>query len=139
MKHARSRAREAALKILYQLDVLGETPDEQRLEELLEGERLREPSRAYARRLAAGCVAAREKLDEAITRALEHWKLARLAAVDRCILRIGLFELLEPGDVPPNVSINEAIELAKKYSTEQSGSFINGILDHVRKEREGGM
>ena len=62
--------------------------------------------------------------------------MERIAPVDRCILRLALFELLEMPDVPPKVAINEAIELAKKYSTERSGAFVNGILDRIHQERK---
>ena len=72
-----------------------------------------------------------DDLDRRIAAAALRWKLSRIAPIDRCILRIALFEILESGDVPPKVAINEAIELAKKFSTEQSGSFVNGILDRI--------
>ena len=87
--------------------------------------------REYARFLVEGVIARQRDLDERITAVAEHWKLHRIAPVDRSILRLGLFELLESADVPPKVAINEAIELAKKYSTEQSGAFVNGILDQA--------
>jgi len=61
----------------------------------------------------------------------KNWKLNRIAPVDRCILRLALFEMLEMDEVPPKVAINEAIDLAKKFSTEQSGAFVNGILDRI--------
>jgi transcription antitermination factor NusB len=137
MKHVRSRAREAALKVLYQVDVLGEKLDAASLEERLGRERLGGETRSYALRLAAGCVEHGEELDRAIGAALEHWELARVAAIDRAILRLGVYELLFAADVPAKVTINEAIELAKKYSTPKSGSFINGILDEVRRRCEG--
>lgn len=137
MRHARSRAREAALKALYQVDVLGGAPDEQKIEELFARERLRERSLGYARRLTCGCLESQAELDARIAAALENWELARLGAVDRCILRIGTYELVSGGDVPAKAAIDEAIELAKKYSTEKSGSFINGILDRILKSREG--
>ena len=139
MTHARSRAREAAIKALYQVDVLGESPDDEAIEGLLERERLGSDALAYARSLAKGCLARRDELDRAIAAALEHWELARLAAIDRAILRLGTYELLFAADVPAKVTINEAIELAKKYSTPKSGSFINGILDRLwhRKQEAG--
>ncbi len=133
MKHARSRAREAALKVLYQADVLARDLTEDAIEKALTGERLRPGSLAYARSLIRGCLTQQEKLDGAIGRALKNWELTRLAAVDRCVLRIGTYELIFSEDVPAKVTINEAIELAKKYSTEESGSFINGILDQVHR------
>ena len=71
-------------------------------------------------------------LDEHIAGATENWDIARMAAIDRTILRIGTYELAYRDDIPPKVTINEAIDLAKKYSTESSGEFVNGILDKVR-------
>ena len=133
MTHARSRAREAALKVLYQVDIMGEMPDIPTLCALLEVERLKPGALRYAQQLLAGCSAHREHIDTVLCAALEHWDMARLAAIDRSVLRLGVFELLHRKDVPPKVVINEAVELAKKYSTEKSGPFVNGILDSVRK------
>ncbi len=84
------------------------------------------------------CLAARagerwEEIDEVIGRAAENWDLDRMAAVDRAILRLGACELLLMDDIPPAVTLNEAIEIAKKYSTPESGKFVNGILDRVRR------
>jgi len=133
MKHAHSRAREAALKALYQADVLGRRPDPQAVEELLQRESLGDRAEQYARKLVNGCLENQDRIDELIQGALKRWELKRLAAIDRCILRLGTYELLFEPDVPPKVSINEAIDLAKRYSTEQSGAFINGILDRIRR------
>ena len=74
------------------------------------------------------------KIDELICEYAEHWELERMAVVDRNILREGIFEILWAGDVPPKVAINEALEVAKKFSTQESSRFINGILDRVHKE-----
>jgi transcription antitermination factor NusB len=74
------------------------------------------------------------KIDEVISQYALHWELERMAVVDRNILREGIFEILWAGDVPPKVAINEALEVAKKFSTQESSRFINGILDRVHKE-----
>ena len=137
MKHARSRAREAALKVLYQADVLHEDPDASGVEALLSRERLRHEAFTYARGLIAGCLGGRRELDAVIEGVLENWELSRLAAIDRCILRLGVHELLYGEGIPAKVAINEAIELAKKYSTGNSGAFINGILDRVLETVKG--
>ena len=84
--------------------------------------------------LVRGTKANQEKIDQTISRFTEHWDLERMAVVDRNILRLAVYELLWTGDVPPKVAINEAIEIAKKFGTRESGRFINGILDRVHKE-----
>jgi len=91
-------------------------------------------ARAYADVLVRGTKVHQPTIDELITRFAEHWDLDRMAVVDRNILRAGIFELLWGGEVPPKVIINEALEIAKKFSTEESTRFINGLLDRVRRE-----
>jgi transcription antitermination factor NusB len=132
----RTRAREIALQALYQHDVGGKrsgkpaagTCDVEPFIETATGD---PEVRQYARRLADGVIASCSELDEKITAVAKNWKLNRIAPVDRCILRLALFEMLEMDEVPPKVAINEAIDLAKKFSTEQSGAFVNGILDRI--------
>jgi signal recognition particle GTPase len=85
----------------------------------------------YARELATGVIEHRRELDERISAAAQNWELKRLAVVDRNILRIAVFELLKKTDVPPRAALNEAIEIGKKYSTANSGAFINGVLDKI--------
>ncbi|MEY5024504.1 MAG: utilization substance protein B-like protein [Verrucomicrobiota bacterium] len=91
-------------------------------------------ARAFAETLIAGVLAHRADLDETIARIAKNYELHRIAAVDRNILRIALFELLHNPEVPAPVAINEAIEIAKRFGTEESGRFVNGILDKVRAE-----
>jgi transcription antitermination factor NusB len=91
----------------------------------------------YARRLIDAVLETCDELDARISRTVRNWAIERIAPVDRCILRLALVELLrieDVGDVPPKVAINEAIELAKKYSTDQSGAFVNGVLDRLYRE-----
>ena len=132
----RTRSRELALQLLYQLDARGEEA-ESLIEEFLQRE---EPDdtdvHAFTRRLVSGTTAARGEIDELLSAAAENWRLDRMALVDRNILRMGVFEMLHLEEIPAKVTINEAIELGKRYSTKQSGSFINGILDRIRREKD---
>jgi N utilization substance protein B len=126
----RRRAREIALQVLYQLDLRPGEPGEA-LDLYFENFRPSEQAREYSWRLIAGVLQNREKIDHLIEENSENWTLKRIAVVDRNILRISAFELLYCPDVPFKVSLDEAIELAKKFSTDDSGSFINGILDRI--------
>ncbi len=90
--------------------------------------------REFADTLIRGTKLHEAKIDEFITRYAQNWELDRMAVVDRNILREGIFELLWAQDVPPKVAINEALEVAKKFSTQESSRFINGILDRIHKE-----
>ena len=89
----------------------------------------------FFRELALGVLTHREEIDGAIDAASENWKLSRMAVVDRNILRFSIYELLFIDDIPPNVTINEAIEIAKRFGTAESPSFINGILDNILNTR----
>ena len=142
----RTRAREIALQALYQIDLAGRTGDESpvdAIESLIAAsaekssehpEDLHPDVRAYGMAIVDGALGICEELDRRIGSATEHWKLDRIAPVDRCILRIALYEILEVPDVPPKVAMNEAIELAKKYSTAESGAFVNGVLDRIYRD-----
>jgi len=131
----RTRSRELALQLLYQLDARGDEA-ESLIEPFLEEQ---EPDdtelHAFTRQLVIGTRGASEEIDAMLTAAADNWRLDRMALVDRNILRMALFEMLHLDEVPAKVAINEAIELGKRYSTKQSGSFINGILDRIRRER----
>jgi N utilization substance protein B len=91
-----------------------------------------EPTRAFANRLFEGAAKDTTAIDELIVRQAENWRLERLAVIDRAILRLAIYEL-RTTDTPPKVILNEAVELAKKFSSEEAGSFVNGILDAVHK------
>ena len=131
----RTRSRELALQLLYQFDARGEDARDQ-MEQFLEGEEPGEEEvHAFARRLVEGTRRERAAIDELLAGAAENWKLHRMAIVDRNILRMAIYEMLHLDEIPAKVSINEAIELGKRYSTKQSGSFINGILDRIRREK----
>ncbi|MBI4012332.1 MAG: transcription antitermination factor NusB [Candidatus Rokubacteria bacterium] len=131
----RRQARELALQLLYELDLRGEADPGEALEEFWrrQGE-LPAEVRSFAEALVRGTKAHQEKIDELISRFAERWDLDRMAVVDRNILRAGVFELLWAADAPPKVAINEALEIARKFSTEESTRFINGVLDRVRRE-----
>ena len=131
----RTRSRELALQILYQIDVRGEELRDEHEELYLE---LEEPEDIinFARVLVEGVLQSRELTDETITGVAEHWHIKRMAVIDRNILRLAVHEMTSRPDIPSKVSINEAIELGKKFSTEQSGGFINGILDRILRQIE---
>ena len=132
----RTQAREIALQALYQYDLERKADNKARknvedFEPFLVNSTADAEVRQYARTILDGTLSSLDEIDKRISAVAENWKLSRIAPVDRCVLRIALFELLESADVPPKVAINEAIDLAKRFSTEQSGSFVNGILDRV--------
>jgi N utilization substance protein B len=89
--------------------------------------------REFAETLIRGTIAARPDADRRIAEVSEHWDINRMAILDRNILRLAVYEMTERPEIPPKVTINEAIELGKKYSTGNSGAFINGILDRIRR------
>jgi len=126
-----------ALQALYQYDLrgedfLGEAADFFR-------DSARNPADAeIGEALFRGCLERRDALDARLAKVTEHWDIARMAIVDRAILRIGAYELLHCADVPPKVAVNEAIKLAKKYSSAESGAFVNGILDKIMSMRKPG-
>jgi N utilization substance protein B len=130
----RRKAREVALQFLYQLDLRGEADPAPSSEEFWSRHPVDPEVRVFCEVLVRGTMLHRQKIDELITQYALHWDLERMAVVDRNILRAGIFELLWTTDVPPKVAINEAIEVAKKFGTQESSRFINGILDRIHKE-----
>ena len=132
----RTRSRELALQVLYQVDARGVDALEQ-MDHFLQSEEVNETEvHEFTRKLVKGTIEAKESIDELLSAAAENWKLHRMAIVDRNILRMAVYEMLHIEEIPSKVSINEAIELGKRYSTKQSGSFINGILDRIRREQK---
>lgn len=127
----RTQARELALKFLYQVDLRGESLVEELEEYLAHGDHPEEILQ-YTRELIDGVLSHRLDLDETIQGVTENWDLNRMAIIDRNALRISVFELEHRRDIPTKVSINEAIELGKRFSTRNSGAFINGILDRIK-------
>jgi transcription antitermination factor NusB len=137
MKSRRRRAREVAFQALYQAEH-GQDSAEEAVEQILSERRAGPDVAEYARRLVRIFSAYPSDIDAAILESLDRWKLERLAAVDRNILRVAAAELLHATDVPAEVVINEAVDIAKKYSTENSGAFVNGVLDHLWRVSGGG-
>ena len=127
----RTLGRELALQMAYQVDLRGEDVMEDLEEQLGEEEHSAEVIE-FARSLLAGTQKHREVIDTRIEEIAKNWQLSRMAVIDRNILRLATYELLFRDDIPPLVAINEAIELAKKFSTKNSGPFVNGILDNIR-------
>ena len=131
----RREARELALQLLYQLDVQGEGNPQPHLDDFWLRHPVDPEAREFAESLVRGTKTHEAGVDELIARSAEDWALDRMAVVDRNILRQGIFELRWTSGVPPKVAINEALEVAKKFSTHESSRFINGILDRIHKEQ----
>lgn len=141
----RRKSRELALQALFALDLnklglnkldLNETGSLPAMDEFLEqyGEDLSEPTRLFFLTLVDGVLENREKIDTLLDQWAKNWKIFRMPAVDRNIMRIAVFEMLNLPDIPPSVSINEAVEIGKKFGTRDSGPFINGVLDRIRTQ-----
>ncbi|MCX7661338.1 MAG: transcription antitermination factor NusB, partial [Candidatus Omnitrophica bacterium] len=107
-----------------------------KLKQLYADKELTDDIKDFIERIVKGVKQNQEIIDEKISSYATNWQLNRMPVVDRNILRMGCFELLFCKDIPPKVSINEAVELAKKFSTEEAPKFINGILDKIKKEKE---
>jgi len=129
----RRKAREQALQVLYAGEMNG-SPAGENLADFGANFSLAPGSEEFTRRLVFGVEEHRERIDGSLAILVKNWKLERITQVDRVILRIAAYEILFEPDIPPAVSINEAIEIAKRFSTAQSGKFINGILDRLQLE-----
>lgn len=135
----RHRGREAAVEMLYQWEI-GRTDFDEVLRTFWTIDRpgQHQPSqrvREFAARLARGTISDLERIDTMIAGVAEHWRLSRMAVVDRLILRLAVYELAS-GETPPNVVINEALELARTFSTDEAVKFINGMLDAIKRRME---
>jgi N utilization substance protein B len=132
---SRRKAREASLQMLYQMDVSGVSAERAiRLFWDTLGADEEDETRDFANEIVRGYAAKSAAIDETIRSVSQHWRLERMARVDRNILRLGVYELLELKDVPRKVTLNEAVELAKRYGDENSPSFVNGVLDRIAAE-----
>ena len=129
----RREARVLAVQCLYMLDLNARDPGASR-PLFWEGRNVHPDIRAFADELVDGVVSGREEIDALIRRVAQNWEIGRMATIDRNVLRIATYELLHCRDIPPKVAINEAIELGKRYSTQNSGAFINGILDKIKAQ-----
>jgi len=133
----RRRSREYAVQLLYQLDLSPQDPDDV-LEGFWEGKNAQEPVRRFAEQIVRGTMACRDGIDEVLASCALHWRVGRMAVVDRNILRMAIYEFLFQPLTPGVVVIDEAIEIAKKFGNDESGPFINGILDAIRIRLESG-
>ncbi|HHX75193.1 MAG TPA: transcription antitermination factor NusB [Firmicutes bacterium] len=133
---SRRLAREIAFQTLFQRD-LGRNETEPALSLLAAESGLGGEYVDFARELVEGAVREQETIDRAISRYLQRWELNRLAAVDRALLRLAAYELFFFPDIPAAVAINEALELCKRYHSEESAKFLNGVLDKIARERSG--
>ena len=145
----RTRAREFALQVLYELDIARSQDLDEALEDFwsdrtdlaltnpekmaLEEDKKEPEVREYAEKLVRGALEKKKEIDLSIERYAENWEMNRMACVDRNILRLSTYEILSVGEIPVKVAINEAVELAKRYGEEDSSKFVNGILDRIAK------
>jgi N utilization substance protein B len=127
---ARHSGREAALQMLFQLEA-SKVDAEQVIALFWRNFEADPEGRAYADEAVRGVAAELEKVDEQIAHASAHWRVERMARVDRNVLRLGTWELLHRADVPRAVILDEAVELAKEFGTEESSAFVNGVLNRV--------
>lgn len=130
----RRRAREYALQILFQLELSGSELSNELLREFWEGNAEEEAVKEFTYQIVKNTRAHLSEIDEIIKKAAENWSIERMAVVDRSILRAATYELAYRTDIPASVVINEALEIAKKYSTVESAPFINGILDKIARQ-----
>ena len=135
---SRRQSRELAMQALYYIDMSAYS-EEDSLRLFSDNFELSQQSEDFYCRLIQGILRAKLEIDDIIRRFSNNWRLSRMACVDRNVLRIAVFEMLYCGDIPFKVSINEAIDVVKKYGTEESGAFINGILDSIRHALEAGQ
>ena len=130
----RRKAREHALQILFQLDVGKNKPSAALLKHFWTEYDHDDEIKAFAEEIVKGTYKHLPAIDGLIRKCAKNWSLDRMAVVDRNVLRMAVYEILHRMDIPTSVTINEAIEIAKKYGTNDSGAFVNGILDRVARE-----
>jgi len=130
----RSKARALALKFLYQIDISKEDPAGNALAHFWQEHRTVRSVKEFTTQLIIGTLENLAQIDSVLSKYARNWQLKRMAVVDRNILRLASYELLFLEDIPRKVSINEAVELAKKYGDVDSGKFVNGILDKIHKD-----
>ena len=131
----RRQARECALEVLYRLDLVGDEP-ENTIAEILLRKNPSEEAETYLRRLIDAALGNQQEIDTTLRKHLTRWRLERLTVLDRAILRLAAAEILHFDDVPPKVSINEAVDIAKKYGDDEAGKFVNGVLDGIFQETD---
>ena len=130
----RRKSRESALKVLYQRDITQQKDAARILTQYQDHFEHEGEKDDFAESLVLGVLAHEKEIDALIVRYSKNWRLDRMTIIDRNILRIAIFELLHCEEIPPKVTLNEAIDLGKRFGSEESGSFINGILDRIQNE-----
>ena len=130
----RTKARESALKILYAIDITGEEPKKCIDAYWKDNEEKDTEVKTFANSLVLGTVNKGKEIDKVISERATNWQLERMAVIDRNILRFAAYELLFADEIPPKVTINEAIDIAKRYGDSESGKFVNGVLDKINKD-----
>lgn len=132
----RTLAREYALQLLYEIEMTGHT-EREAFDFFWHDQPSDEEVKVFTEKLVSGSLRNSRVIDEIVTKHAENWELKRMAVVDRNILRLATYELLFlSGEIPPKVAINEAVTIAKKFSQEESGKFVNGILDKINHTEE---
>jgi N utilization substance protein B len=135
---SRRKGRELVLTLLYRTEFSCDKNIKRAIENIVksDAERYGSDIADFAEDLFRGVIANREVIDKLLEKYLEHWEINRVAVIDKNIMKMAIYEILFRDDIPDVVSIDEAVELAKKYSTENSGGFVNGILDKIRKDKK---
>ena len=126
----RRKARELAVQVLFNLEFSSDSPADV-FDLICEVFSSRRAIRSFSKELVLGVCNKKDDLDELISNASKNWRLDRMSRLDKCILRLAAFEILFMEDIPPKVSIDEAVEIGKKFGSDGSGSFINGVLDNI--------
>ncbi|HWQ34463.1 MAG TPA: transcription antitermination factor NusB [Blastocatellia bacterium] len=133
---ARRKARECALQMLFQYDVARQSVEELTTTYWGEMAEAADDVRDFATELAVGAINHLDEIDELIRLRTEHWRISRMAVVDRNLLRLAVYEFLHQPNTPRTVAINEALEIARRFSTQEATQFINGILDAIKRDLE---
>lgn len=133
---ARRKARECALQMLFQFDVARQPVEELTTTYWGEMAEAADDVRDFATELAIGAITHLYEIDELIRLRTEHWRISRMAVVDRNLLRLAVYEFLHQPNTPRTVAINEALEIARRFSTQEATQFINGILDAIKRDLE---
>jgi len=135
---SRRKGRELVLTLLYREEFSDDKNIKRAIENIikLDTERTKSNTADFAEDLFRGVLGNREIIDKLLEKYLEHWEINRVAVIDKSIMKMAIYEILLRDDIPDVVSIDEAVDLAKKYSTENSGGFVNGILDRIRKDKK---
>ena len=126
----RRRARELAIQVLFHLEFSPDDPNKA-FDLICQSFNYQRSTRSFSKELVLGVCEKKKDLDKLLTEASKNWRLERMSRLDRSILRLATFEMLFREDIPPKVSIDEAVEVGKKFGSEDSGSFVNGILDNI--------